>query len=259
MPESFKALSMSLKFLFSNVFAFHRPSIDGELPHHIPAFFDRSIAEIIFLASARLRSIFVQSDGLLRSYPYCSTLDYRLTSAAIGSRSADANSLSRQLSPAECCDDIATQGSANQHASNSPAESILAQRSRGDDSLNASHSTCRCRHDPGTGSNECQRSPVLRANEPIGGQKRARLNQPRCNDNDHDPTEVNADCQANRHNRRYDQQASQRELHWCRRPRVVRDRLRRIRFGVLHGIVAVQINPAIVLIPIGSRQVNGSP
>ncbi|HEX2477271.1 MAG TPA: hypothetical protein VHK01_21120 [Lacipirellulaceae bacterium] len=41
---------MSLKFLFSNVYALHRPGIDGQLPHHVPTLLNRRIAQIIFLA-----------------------------------------------------------------------------------------------------------------------------------------------------------------------------------------------------------------
>jgi hypothetical protein len=41
---------MSLKFLSSNVFAFHRPGIHGQLPHHIPTFFDGCVTQIVLFA-----------------------------------------------------------------------------------------------------------------------------------------------------------------------------------------------------------------
>jgi hypothetical protein len=41
---------MSLKFLFSNVYAFHCPGIDGQLPHHIPSLLDRRMAQVVVLA-----------------------------------------------------------------------------------------------------------------------------------------------------------------------------------------------------------------
>lgn len=39
---------MSLKFVFSNVVAFHGPSIYGKLPHHAKALFNRRIAQFDF-------------------------------------------------------------------------------------------------------------------------------------------------------------------------------------------------------------------
>lgn len=44
---------MSLKFLFSNVFAFHGPRTDGQRPHHVPPLFDRGIAKIVIAALLR--------------------------------------------------------------------------------------------------------------------------------------------------------------------------------------------------------------
>ncbi len=41
---------MSLKFLVSNVHTLHGPGIDGQLPHHVPAFFDGRVAQIVFFA-----------------------------------------------------------------------------------------------------------------------------------------------------------------------------------------------------------------